>query len=135
MPYPNVVTAADAVRMNMREVSAEDGRKYSLVGYVMESLNQAVTDEDFEAALSLLGSVVAAGADVRAPCWVDGTGNEYYPPLEYMCVLHKLRLQLDAVADIARSIAQAGGELHPDLLVHANTLEYARKLLHLTSTA
>lgn len=133
MPCPNVGAAAAAVQMNMPYVCAEDGRNYSLVGYVIESLNQAVTNEDFEAAICLLRSVVAAGACVRAPCWVDGTGTEYYPPLEYLCVLHKYRLQLDAIADIARSIARAGGELHPDLFVQANTLEHARKLvLHLT---
>lgn len=132
MPRPNVVAAAAAVHMNMQEVNAEDGRRYSLVGYVIESLNQAVTDADFEAALCMLSSVVAGGADVSAPCWVDDAGTEFYPPLEYVCVLHKLRLKLDAVAYIARSIAQAGGELHPNLL-SSGILEHARNLLHPSS--
>ena len=134
MEYPNIKAAKAAVQSNMREVSAADGRKYSLVGYIIESLNQAVTDQDFEANLSLLSSAVTEGADVHAPCWVDKTGNKYYPPLEYLCVLHKHRLQLGSVADIARSIARSGAKLHQDLFVHTNMVEHAQKLLHLTST-
>lgn len=134
MKYPNIETAKVAVQNNMGDVSAADGRTYSLVGYLIESMNQAVTDEDFEANLNLLRSVVADGADVHAPCWVDESDNKYYPPLEYICVLHKHRLKIDALADIARSIAKSGAELHPELFVNTNMLEYAQKLLHLNAT-
>ena len=113
MPIPNAGAAALAASRNLRWVNAEDGLQYSLLGYIIESMNRALTDADFNAAIGLLHSALAAGADVHAPCWaatIDPEGTEY------LCVLNLCRLKTNDVANAARAVARAGAQLHPELL-------------------
>ena len=126
MPAPNVSSAAIAVHMNIKTIRADNGYEYSLIGYVIESLNIAYTDDEYKSALELLRKVVASpDTDIFSPCWTD-----YYPPLEYLCVLHKVRLGNNDVAEIARSIARAGAKLHPEMFVgNDNMVEHAKKIL------
>ena len=118
----------------MKEIYAENGFKYSLMGYVIESLNLAFTDDDYESALTLLRNVVApADIDMCAPCWMTPgvVGSEYYPPLEYLCVLHFVRLGNDDVAEIIRTIARTGAPLHPEMFkMNIDMVEHAKSLLH-----
>ena len=139
MPAPNVEAAALVAAKvgNLRSVSAEDGLRYSPLGYIIESMNRALTDADFYAALELMHAAIQAGADVHAPCWaatIDPKGTEYYPPLEYLCVLNLCRLKCDDVANAARAVALAGARLHPELL-HDHALRHAQRVLGLTLTA
>ena len=138
MPSPNVPSAASAVQLNLQAIYADNGLKYSLLGYVIESLNHAFTDEDYERALTLLRNVVASSdIDLCSPCWSYVTPDtasglfEYYPPLEYLCVLHKVRLGNDEVAEIIRSIARAGAILHPEMFQSSNMVAHAKRLLRL----
>lgn len=129
LPPPNIVTACAVAQANSPIVVASDGLQYSLLGYAIESVNRASTDADFNTGLQLLATAVAVGADVHAPCWVDTNDNEFDPPLEYLCVLHKIRLGCDAVADLARAVAQAGAKLHLGLLVSSHARKHAQELL------
>jgi hypothetical protein len=127
---PNVKDAAAYLETKQPYID-QNGFKYSLVGYIIESINTAIADSDFYTGLTLLRRAVAEGCgDLHAPCWVDTDGNKYYPPLEYVCVLHKIRLKLDDMVDIAKSMVAAGATLHPELFHQSSSgLEHARKIL------
>ena len=136
MPCPNVGSAIEAVDNKMNEVCAENGLKYTIIGYVIESLNQAITDEDFEICMKLLNTLLTTpGVDIHSPCWVApastcGSKVIYYPPLEYLCVLHKVRLRCSSVAEIIRSISRAGAKLHPEMFMgNSNVVDHAQRIL------
>ena len=126
---PNVKDAETYLETKKTYIYA-DGFKYSLVGYIIESINTAIADSDFYTGLTLLRKAIAEGCDLHAPCRVDDEGNKYYPPLEYMCVLHKIRLKVDDMVDIAKSMVAAGATLHPELFnATSSGLEHALRIL------
>lgn len=129
MGDPNVKDAAAFLQTKQPYIDAPNGLKYSLIGYIIETINTTFSDKDFDTGLKLLQRAVAEGCDLHAPCWVNHEQNKFYPPLEYMCVLHKVRLRCDDMVQIARSMVAAGAKLHPELFVTPGALEHAHTIL------
>lgn len=71
------------------------------------SVVHGVESVEIHEALRLLRSALSLGADVNSACWVE-SGGQYYPPLEYVCVLHRCRLQGNWVYGVLDGMLKRG---------------------------
>ena len=91
---------------------APNGLEYTQVGYSVECICQANSDDDLRQSIALLHEAVDNGADVSSPCWVTIMNSPFYAPLEYMCVvIHKVRVSGEWIHRAAKSMIEHGATL------------------------
>lgn len=79
---------------NKQDACEINGLVYTRIGLILTCIYQSQTRAQVDEAEILLHAAMDDEADVLSPCWDTPEGDRpYYTPLEFMCVMHKLRVK------------------------------------------